>query len=163
VKQIKLQPSGEVYEVKTNTALSTDILAEKLGLIMACGGHGLCATCHVFVKDGGDNLSPVSDREKKTLQRVTSCSPASRLACQARVHGPVEVSLPEGRYLESAEELESLIGRRAETNILHPVTGQVLVKQGQIISKFATRQLKGADFKPWEIASKTKTTGGKAV
>ncbi len=51
-----------------------------------CSGRGRCGTCRVRVDSGADQLSPVEDAERKTLERVGAAS-ADRLACQARVLG----------------------------------------------------------------------------
>jgi ferredoxin len=144
-----LVPVNERIECATNTPLSTGLLSAQLDLPMACGGNGLCATCHVHVVSGLENLSPPTDREKRTLSRLTGCRPDSRLSCQCRVLGDVTVKVPEGLYLEALEGLEEYIGKRAGQDILHPGDGRVLVAKGQIITKFIIGKLKEVDFKPW--------------
>ena len=59
-------------------------------MMHACGAQTLCATCRVKVTDGADNLTPMSLKEKLSLRYHLSVSPRVRLACQARVLGPVE-------------------------------------------------------------------------
>ena len=60
----------------------------------------------------------------------------SRLACQARVEGEgVVVELPAGMYISQDDDIEDLIGRRAQSDILHPLTGQVLVEEGKLVSR----------------------------
>jgi len=51
-----------------------------------CSGRGRCGTCRVQVDAGADQLSPVDDQERATLERV-GAPPGVRLACQARVLG----------------------------------------------------------------------------
>ena len=60
----------------------------------ACGGVGVCGTCHVIVEDGAENLSPPSDEELDTVDAAPGATPRSRLACRAVVCGDVTVRLP---------------------------------------------------------------------
>jgi ferredoxin len=60
-------------------------------LMHVCGARTLCATCRVVVESGEDNLTTMSGAEKFSLRWHLSMSPRTRLACQARVNGPVEV------------------------------------------------------------------------
>jgi ferredoxin len=113
-----------------------------LDLPMACGGNGVCATCHVIVQDGAENLSPIGDREAKTLRLLSTRHPHSRLACQAKLLGDVSVAVPDGRYIQEAAELEHLIGKRATEDILHARDGRVLVARGQVVTKYVIKKLK---------------------
>lgn len=150
MKNMKLLPVNESVECVTNSPLSEGLLVGQLELPMACGGNGLCATCHVIVLDGMENLSPPTAKEERTLNRLTGRCEGSRLSCQARINGDVTVKVPEGLYVESAEAIEELIGKRAEHDILHPADGRVLVAKGQVITRFITRKLAAVDFQPWE-------------
>jgi hypothetical protein len=65
------------------------------------------------------------------------------LACQARViNEGVVVELPSGMYLSDVDDVEELIGRRAQQNILHPISGQVLVEEGKLITRSMISKLK---------------------
>ena len=44
-------------------------------------------------------------------------------------------------YINSIKDIEDLIGRRAEQNLLHSVTGQVLVEQGKLITRSVLKQI----------------------
>ena len=61
----------------------------------ACGGVGVCATCHILVVRGMENLSPASDEELDRVDYAPSSTPQSRLACQAVVRGDVTVRIPD--------------------------------------------------------------------
>ena len=65
-----------------------------------------------------------------------------------------KVKLPDGEYLDSMESLESMLGKRATKNLLHPVTGQVLIAEGQIVSKFVLKKLENSNFRPWDAAQR---------
>jgi 2Fe-2S ferredoxin len=52
---------------------------------MACGGNCACSTCHVWVIEGSESLSEMSDAENDRLDQAFDVRPESRLACQAKV------------------------------------------------------------------------------
>jgi 2Fe-2S ferredoxin len=60
----------------------------------ACGGHCACTTCHVVVRQGERNLSPIEDDEADRLEMAPGLTLHSRLACQAVVLGDVVVEIP---------------------------------------------------------------------
>ena len=65
-----------------------------LHLEHACGGNCACTTCHVVVKQGDDNLSPMDDDEADRLDMAADLTLHSRLGCQAVVTGDVVVEIP---------------------------------------------------------------------
>jgi len=110
----------------------------------------------VYIKQGMDFLSGMSRREQRTLEIITSCKPNSRLACQSRVlQDGVVVELPPGMYVKSLQDIEALIGRRAQTDMLHPVTGEVLVESGKLIARSTIKQLENTDFQIGSYMTKT--------
>jgi ferredoxin len=142
VKTIRLEPIGQQSSVETNGNLLSVLINKDLDVLKECGGRGMCATCHVYVADGMKSLSPIGRREQRTLEVITSCKPNSRLACQSRVLGEgIVVELPPGMYVNSLQDIEALIGRRAEQDMLHPITGQVLVEAGKLITRSTLKQL----------------------
>jgi 2Fe-2S ferredoxin len=60
----------------------------------SCGGNCACTTCHVIVRRGEANLSPLSDTETDRLDMAEGLTLHSRLACQAVVRGDVVVEIP---------------------------------------------------------------------
>jgi len=147
MKTITLNPFGEKVNVNTESTLLETMLAKQCDVLMACGGQGICATCHVYVKEGADALSPMSSREERTLGLVSGSNSHSRLACQAKVLGEgVVVELPEGMYIQSANDLMSFVGKRAETPILHPKDGRILINKGKIITKSRILELESENF-----------------
>jgi ferredoxin len=147
MKQVLLQPQNERVNIATQTRILDTLLSTGCHVMMACGGNGVCATCHVRVIKGMGSLTPMTEREKRTLNLVTGVDASSRLSCQCRVVGEgVEVIVPEGIYVQSFNELESLIGRRTEVPILHPRDGRVLVNKQKIISRSKIMELKDVDF-----------------
>jgi ferredoxin len=147
VKRVRLEPIAQVAEVATNSNLLSVLLGKDLNVLKECGGRGLCATCHVYVKEGMESLTPITRREQRTLEVITTHSAQSRLACQARVQRDgVVVELPGGMYVNAFSDLEALVGRRAEQPLLHPVTGQTLVQQGKLITRSTLATVEGLDF-----------------
>ncbi len=141
-KTVRLEPIAQDTSVETNGNLLSVLINKDLDVLKECGGRGMCATCHVYVKQGMESLSPVSRREQRTLEVITTCKPDSRLACQARVlQDGVVVELPPGMYINSIKDIEDLIGRRAEQDLLHPLTGKVLVETGKLITRSTLKQI----------------------
>jgi len=156
VKIVKLEPIGQETEIETNGNLLSVLLNEELDVLKECGGRGMCATCHVYIKQGMECLTPMNRREQRTLEVITSCKTNSRLACQARVlQNGVVVELPPGMYVRSLQDIEALIGRRAEQPLLHPITGQVLVEEGKLITRSMMKQLEDTKFRVSDYFSMT--------
>jgi 2Fe-2S ferredoxin len=65
-----------------------------LPLEHACGGSCACTTCHVLVREGGENLSAAEDDELDRLDTAAGLTLHSRLGCQAVVKGDVVVEIP---------------------------------------------------------------------
>jgi ferredoxin, 2Fe-2S len=57
----------------------------------ACGGNCACTTCHVWVKQGAENLSEMDDDEADRLDMAADLQLNSRLGCQAQIVKPGEV------------------------------------------------------------------------
>ncbi len=147
MRQVYFETSQDPIEVETNRRLLDALKDSSADLLMACGGKGLCATCHVYVDHGAENLSKITPREQTTLRMITGLRPNSRLACQAKIRrGHVEVSKPGGRYITSSSQLDQLVGRRAQQRILHPIDGTVLVERGKIITRSRIRRLAQLDI-----------------
>ncbi len=147
MKSVTLQPINRKLAVQTETRILDTLLAEQCPVMMACGGQGICATCHVYIRSGMDSVSPMTDRERRTLALITGAQAQSRLSCQCRVIGEgVEVVLPEGMYVESFDDILSLIGKRTRQPILHPKDGRILIQKDKIITRSAIAQLEGMDF-----------------
>ncbi len=147
MKEVSLQPINERVAVATDTRLLDTLLAEQCPVMMACGGQGICATCHVYVSSGMDSLSPMNERESNTLALITGAKENSRLSCQCKVIGEgVEILLPDGLYVESFLDLEDLVGKRTKVPILHPRDGRMLIQKEKIITRSSIMQLEDVDF-----------------
>lgn len=67
-----------------------------------CGGVCACSTCHVYVTKGFDNLSDIEDEEFDILDKAFDVRSTSRLGCQAKINGDIEVEI-------SGESLQAFI------------------------------------------------------
>jgi len=156
-KIVKLEPMDQQTAVMTNDNLLSGVLENELNVLSECSGRGMCSTCHVYIKNGMESLSPLNRREKRTLEGITSAKPNSRLACQARVIGEgIVVELPSGMHVNAIEDIETLIGRRTEQEILHPLDGKVLVEAGKLITRSMISQLQETRLQVGEYLARTR-------
>ncbi|MEN8164772.1 MAG: 2Fe-2S iron-sulfur cluster-binding protein [Acidobacteriota bacterium] len=91
VVSVRCQPSGRVAKVVENSTLMDAVQSVMLPLGRSCDGVSLCGYCRVRVVAGVENLSPVTQGEREILKGLRADA-AERLACCARVQGPVTVT-----------------------------------------------------------------------
>lgn len=67
-----------------------------------CGGVCACSTCHVYIVDGADLVSPQDAEEREVLELAArDLRHTSRLGCQVRVlAGTVTVEIAEESFQE---------------------------------------------------------------
>ena len=80
MKRVAIEGTADPIDIRTNQRLLDALTQSGTPLLMACGGKGLCATCHVYVSGGGDKLSPRTPREQMSLRMLSDQSPNSRQA-----------------------------------------------------------------------------------
>lgn len=77
---------GNVKMVKVPTDVNLNLMeilkASEYEILATCGGIALCATCHVEVMEGGNDLPAPSDQELDMLDTLPDADDSSRLACQ---------------------------------------------------------------------------------
>jgi ferredoxin, 2Fe-2S len=94
-KTVSVDPDDYPYGTHGHPGSLLDIaLANDILIDCACGGVGVCCTCHVIVEEGMDNLSEAEDEEYDSVDQAPGNTLNSRLACQAVVQGDVTVSIP---------------------------------------------------------------------
>ena len=81
------QPSGEVRTLTVDDGTSVmraAVVAGVPGIVGECGGQAMCATCHVYVRPGTEELlPPVGEDEDEMLDcTVAERTERSRLGCQ---------------------------------------------------------------------------------
>ena len=89
--EVMVEPEGKRIVAKPGMTLLE--AAEAAGLPIEAGCRmGVCGADPVCVKDGMEHLSAISDDERSTLDRL-GLAPNTRMACCARVQGPVTMAL----------------------------------------------------------------------
>lgn len=82
--------NGERREVEIpediNLSLMEVLKASEYNILATCGGMALCATCHVQVLEGLDNLPSPNESELEMLDTLPDADYDSRLSCQIRVN-----------------------------------------------------------------------------
>jgi 2Fe-2S ferredoxin len=94
---VTVQPSGYRIEVADNETIMGGANARGYFWPTTCGGKGECTTCACHVISGADNVSSMGRFETNSLVEGKGrqvLGTGLRLACQARVHGDVEVRKP---------------------------------------------------------------------
>lgn len=91
VVSVCCEPSGRMARVVENSTLMDAVEQVMLPLGRSCDGVSLCGFCRVLVIEGAENLSPVTQGEREILKGLHADA-SERLACCARVHGPVTVT-----------------------------------------------------------------------
>lgn len=80
---------GSVKQIKVPTDISFSLMeilkASGYEIMATCGGMALCATCHVEVLDGSENLPEPEDMELDMLDTLPDAGANSRLSCQLRL------------------------------------------------------------------------------
>jgi ferredoxin, 2Fe-2S len=69
-----------------------------------CGGVCACSTCHVYVVRGFDQTSEVEDEEADILDKAFDVRMESRLGCQAKIQGDVEVIISDESFSAFLDE-----------------------------------------------------------
>lgn len=59
-------------------------------ILATCGGMALCATCHVSVIKGNENLSEISNDEYAMLDTLPNITNTSRLSCQIKLSAQID-------------------------------------------------------------------------
>ena len=88
--EVKYEREGVVNVDTTDATLLEVSKLHGIQHFHACGGHARCSTCRVRVVEGAENLTPRTAAECALVERK-GLGDEIRLACQARVRGPVTV------------------------------------------------------------------------
>lgn len=69
-----------------------------------CGGVCACSTCHVYVVKGFDDTSEIEDEEFDILDKAIDVRMTSRLGCQAKINGDVEIEVTDESFNAFCDE-----------------------------------------------------------
>ena len=98
--EVEFEPEGKRVVVKPGLSVLEVAEANNLKIEAGCR-MGICGADPIAVKDGMGNLSAISDDERSTLDRLGLAS-NTRMACCARVQGPVSVCLTPDKAADAA-------------------------------------------------------------
>ncbi len=97
--QVTFLPYNLQLEVARGTSLlaaadeAAEMVPDDFFVGELCEGRHECGNCCVEVVAGGENLSPMTEGERRLLADLRH-GPAVRSACTARVQGDVTVRIP---------------------------------------------------------------------
>jgi len=81
--------NGEQQPIEIPEGISLSLMevlkASEYNILATCGGMALCATCHVQVLKGIDDLPGAGNGEMDMLDTLPDAGFDSRLACQIRI------------------------------------------------------------------------------
>jgi 2Fe-2S ferredoxin len=80
-----LCPEGRDLEVKRGASLCESLLIAGVAIEHACEMVSACATCHVYVREGGASLAEPDDEESDQLDHAWGLEAQSRLSCCVRL------------------------------------------------------------------------------
>lgn len=83
------QEDGSLREIEVPTDMNLNLMevlkASDYDIEAACGGMALCATCHIEILEGFENLGERTDAELDMLDTLPAVLDRSRLACQIKI------------------------------------------------------------------------------
>lgn len=134
--RIKLEPLGIYINVSPKSELWRSLKHAKVELAAICGGQGTCGTCALRIFDGANSLSPMQTLEQITLRNTRKDISLYRLTCQASViEDGVVFYLDNKTDKKLVQIFERLKNRLAPRNIYHPISGALLVQEGNLITQ----------------------------
>ncbi len=84
-----IDQSGNSKELIAPTDMGLSLMeflkGNEYDILATCGGMALCATCHVEVTEGYNQLPEISDDEYAMLDTLPNITQTSRLSCQLKL------------------------------------------------------------------------------
>jgi ferredoxin, 2Fe-2S len=127
--KVRFEPQGNEEVVEIEVPVGTSILEASnkahAQVGSACGGVCACSTCHVYVKQGLDDLSPASDREEDIMDKAFDVKSISRLGCQSKILRDTTVVVEISResrqaFLDEHPEIRAALKRELEARATAP-------------------------------------------
>jgi 2Fe-2S ferredoxin len=81
----ELCPDGLVIQCKKGASVCNSLLENDIEIEHACEMSNACTTCHVYVREGFDDIEESDEIEDDLLDKAWGLDPDSRLSCQAIV------------------------------------------------------------------------------
>ena len=87
--KIKILPDDKTIDVDEKKTLLEASLDQEIPHVNACGGHGKCSTCRIYLLEGVENCEKRNDEEEEMATNL-KFGPEIRLACQTYLKGDVK-------------------------------------------------------------------------
>ena len=81
----ELCPEGTIIEVVMGMSVCEGLLANNIEIEHACEMSNACTTCHIYIREGFDDIEESDETEDDLLDKAWGLDPDSRLSCQAIV------------------------------------------------------------------------------
>jgi ferredoxin, 2Fe-2S len=85
VPRVRFLDQGVEVEVPVGTSILKAATMAHAPEGSACGGVCACSTCHVYVEEGAELLTPAGEDEEDILDKAFDVQLSSRLGCQANI------------------------------------------------------------------------------
>jgi 2Fe-2S ferredoxin len=123
--KVRFEPDGIEVEVPIGTSFLDAARKTDAQVGSACGGVCACSTCHVYVKQGLEDLSEVSEREEDIMDKAFDVRPDSRLGCQAKMQADrtyvVQISAESRKaFLDEHPEIRNALAQAGATGRATP-------------------------------------------
>ena len=89
--RVRFEPDGIEIEVPVGTSILEASNKAHAQVGSACGGVCACSTCHVYVKEGYEDLSEISEREEDIMDKAFDVKATSRLGCQSKIQSDTTI------------------------------------------------------------------------
>ena len=88
--KIEFLPDNIIFDIDEEKTLLENALENGIPQAKACGGHGKCSTCRVWVIEGSENCQKRSENEEEMAKKL-NFNDEIRLACQTKARGPLKL------------------------------------------------------------------------
>ncbi len=78
-------PDGAMFDADEGVSICDAMLNNDIDIEHACEKSCACTTCHVYIREGFDELEESTEDEDDYLDKAWGLDPDSRLSCQAKV------------------------------------------------------------------------------
>ena len=90
---LHLDDEGQEFVAQKGDSILQICSTNNVDIRHYCGGNCTCGTCRVEILDGKQHLSHMNGREQLVIGAECAGN-GDRLACQARINGPVRIRIP---------------------------------------------------------------------
>jgi 2Fe-2S ferredoxin len=123
--KVRFEPEGIEIEVPVGTSILEASNKAHAQVGSACGGVCACSTCHVYVKQGQDDLASASEREEDIMDKAFDVRANSRLGCQSKILRDATVVVEISResrqaFLDEHPEIRAALKAAAEKDQTSP-------------------------------------------